>query len=146
MHEEEKTGSCLCGQIRFRARGRPLWVSHCHCNSCRRNTGAPITTFVGYNKNKVTFDGQRTIYKSSPGVRRGFCANCGTPLTYESDRCDEEIHFYISIMDEPDEFIPGRHVFHDEHISWLELDDDLPRFSGLDRGKPSSWGPKRSAE
>lgn len=144
MKEKTSSGECLCGRVRFKAAGSPLWVSHCHCNSCRRSTGAPVTTFVGYNKDDVTFYGQRTFYASSPGVRRGFCADCGTPLTYESDRCDAEVHFYISVMDLPDKFIPDRHVFYGERLSWLELNDGLPRFSGIDRDEPSSWGPKHS--
>ena len=146
MNEEMNTGKCLCGAIKFRTTGQPLWVAHCHCNTCRRSTGAPVTTFLGFNKNQVTFDGQRNFYTSSPGVKRGFCARCGTPLTYESERCDDEVHFYVSVMDEPDAFVPERHVFYEEHINWLELNDDLPRFSGFDRNKPSSWGPKRRGD
>lgn len=72
-------------------------------------------------------------------------AHCGTPLSYESERCPGEIHFYISVMDTPDVFKPQRHVFHEEHISWLEQNDDLPRYEGIDRDEPSSWGPKRSS-
>lgn len=139
---DTQTGKCLCGAVSFQATGSPLWVAHCHCNSCRRSTGAPVTTFVGYNKTQVIFGGERSFYASSPGVRRGFCGQCGTPLTYESDRCASEVHFYISVMDEPGAFDPQKHVFHDEHISWLELNDDLPRYAGLDRETPHSWGPK----
>ena len=144
MNEHVTSGKCFCGQIPFRVRGAPLWVAHCHCNSCRRSTGAPITTFVGFDKKQVSFEGDRMFYSSSPGVKRGFCANCGTPMTYESDRCENEIHFYISVMDEPERFIPERHVFYDEHIKWFEVNDDLPRFAGFDRDQPASWGPKYS--
>ena len=137
------TGKCHCGRISFAAAGDPLWVAHCHCNSCRRSTGAPVTTFIGFNRQQVSFTGDRKIYNSSPDVYRGFCENCGTPLSYESDRSPGEIHFYISVIDTPQAFIPNRHVFYDEHIPWLEINDDLPRFDGLDRNHPGSWGPKR---
>ena len=144
MNEQVTSGKCLCGQIKFRVQGAPLWVAHCHCNSCRRSTGAPVTTFVGFDKQQVSFEGDRVFYNSSPGVQRGFCAHCGTPMTYESDRCENEVHFYISVIDDPEQFIPERHVFYDEHIKWLEVNDDLPRFSGFDRDQPTSWGPKHS--
>ena len=65
-------------------------------------------------------------------------------MTYESDQCENEIHFYICVMDDPEIFIPERHVFYDEHIKWLEVNDDLPRFAGFDRDQPVSWGPKHS--
>ena len=126
------TGGCFCGAIKFEAHGDPLWICHCHCNSCRRNTGAPVTTFVGLLKEQFTWlSGTPKVYSSSPGVRRSFCADCGTPLCYEADRCDDQIHMYVSVMDRPDDFVPTKHVFVGEKISWLELDDGLPRKEGM---------------
>ena len=140
---DKQTGRCFCGNIRFEAEGRRLWVAHCHCESCRRSTGAPVTTFVGFNKDQLTYTrGERHFYESSPGVRRGFCADCGTPMTYEADRCPDEVHLYISTLDEPGAFQPQLHVFHAERIPWLELNDDLPRHSGFSSdGGTTSWGP-----
>lgn len=138
-------GRCFCGNIQFEARGKPLWVAHCHCESCRRNTGAPVTTFVGFNKEQLTYTrGERNFYHSSPGVQRGFCADCGTPMTYESDRCPGEVHLYISTLDDCGAFVPELHVFFAERIPWMEVEDDLPRYAGTSRdAEPSSWGPSR---
>lgn len=137
------TGRCLCGNLQFEVRGRQLWVAHCHCDSCRRNTGSAVATFVGYRKEQLTYTrGERTFYQSSSGVQRGFCANCGTPMTYEADRCPDEVHLYVSTLDNPCEFRPQLHVFFAERISWMELEDDLPRYEGLTQGsEPVSWGP-----
>jgi hypothetical protein len=104
-----------------------------------------VATFVGYKKEQLTYTrGQRKFYQSSPDVERGFCADCGTPLTYESDRCPEEVHLYISTLDEPGAYEPQVHVFVAERIPWMELDDALPRYEGLSAGNaPASWGPLR---
>ena len=142
MNGPAHKGRCLCGRISFEADTKPLWVDYCHCNSCRRSTGAPVTTFVAFHRDSVRVTGEPKAYSSSPGVYRSFCGHCGTPLSYESDDCPGEIHFYISVMDAPDIYLPQRHVFHEEHISWLELNDDLPRYEGLARNEPASWGPK----
>ena len=142
MSENTHAGGCLCGAIRFQAHGKPLWVDYCHCHSCRRNTGAPVTSFVGFRPGVVQFQGERTFYPSSPGVRRGFCSRCGTPMTYETDDLPDEIHFYISVMDAPEDFVPTQHVFHDEAIDWFEVHDGLPRYEGTNRETPDSWGPK----
>lgn len=137
------TGRCLCGNLQFELRGRRLWVAHCHCQSCRRNTGSAVATFVGYNKDQLTYTrGERKFYQSSPGVQRGFCADCGTPMTYEADRCPDEVHLYVSTIDNPGAFQPQVHVFLGERIPWLELEDDLPRYEGFSEGaEPVSWGP-----
>jgi hypothetical protein len=34
-------GGCLCGAVRFIATGQPKAVYWCHCQSCRRHSGAP---------------------------------------------------------------------------------------------------------
>ena len=135
-------GRCLCGNVRFELRGKPLWVAHCHCNSCRRNTGSAVATFVGYNKEQLTYTrGERKFYESSPGVERGFCADCGTPMTYEANWCPDEVHLYVSTFDDPGAHRPQVHVFFAERIPWMELEDDLPRYEGLTPdATPVSWG------
>ncbi len=126
--KEVSRGSCLCGGVQYEVHGEPEWVSHCHCQSCRRNTGCAIVTFLGYRTEKVQFThGSRSFYASSPGVRRGFCKDCGTPVSYEADRFPGEVHLYISAMENPDDFVPQRHVHYEEKISWFEPGDNLPR-------------------
>jgi hypothetical protein len=141
--DEMTRGRCLCGNLRFELRGRRLWVAHCHCDSCRRNTGSAVATFVGYRKDQLSYTrGERKFYQSSPGVRRGFCAECGTPMTYEADRCPDEVHLYLSTIDNPGAFVPQLHVFFAERIPWMDLVDDLPRYEGLTPdAEPLAWGP-----
>ena len=142
------SGRCLCGNLQFEVHGRRLWVAHCHCDSCRRNTGSAVATFVGYRKEQLTYTrGERRFYESSPGVQRGFCADCGTPMTYEADRCPDEVHLYISTLDNPGDFKPQLHVFIAERIPWMEVHDDLPRYEGFSTdAKPVSRGPLHSRQ
>jgi hypothetical protein len=122
------TGQCLCGAVHFHYKGDPLWVGHCHCHSCRRNTGCAVVTFVGYAPEKIVFTtDSRKYFQSSVGVRRGFCPDCGTPVSYESDRYPTEIHLYVSAFDRPDEFEPTHHVYFSEKIRWFDCADDLKR-------------------
>jgi hypothetical protein len=119
------TGGCMCGAVRYQVPGEPVWVGHCHCKSCRRHTGAPVATLVGFEGDRVKFtNGDRKIYNSSPGVGRGFCDQCGTSLTFEGK---SSINFHISTLDNPDDYVPDRHFFHGHRIAWFEVADDLPR-------------------
>src|SRR5262245_27881269 len=94
MAEVVHTGRCLCGAVRFEARGPAKWTAYCHCNSCRKHTGAPVSAFAGFERSDVTFTGEPAFFVSSPGVKRGFCSVCGSTLTYEGDRWPTEIHFH----------------------------------------------------
>lgn len=115
-------GQCLCGAIRFTAEDPPKWTSYCHCASCRRQTGAPVSAYAGFESATVQFtQGTPTYYVSSPGVRRGFCAQCGSTLTYEGDRWPGEVHLHIGAFDDPSTLAPAGHAFADERLPWLHL-------------------------
>ncbi len=127
------SGGCLCGDIRFEASGEPLWICHCHCNSCRRNTASPMTTWIGFSPEQVRFsDDRRSFYGSSPGVRRGFCARCGTPVSYQTERHPDQLHLYVASLDNPEDFPPRYHVYYSRKIEWLHADEQLPRHLGSD--------------
>ena len=134
---EPRAGGCMCGSQRYQVSGTPFWVGHCHCQSCRHHTGAPVVTFVGFKKAQVVFTkGTRQIYNSSPGVGRGFCAHCGTPLTWEGKsnlpERGEILEFYISTFDDPNAFVPTNHVWYQDKVAWFDVADDLPRYHGFD--------------
>ena len=103
----EIKGGCLCGTVRFAFAEPVLWLAHCHCASCRRNTGAAVATFVGVARDCYRLiSGTPAVYASSPGVHRSFCGRCGTPLTYEAERWPGEVHINIGAVDEPGRFPP----------------------------------------
>lgn len=146
MNQEQKlSGGCLCGAVRYEASGQPFAVSHCHCRTCRKHNGAPVVTLAGYSVDQVRFSGTaRSFYASSPGVARAFCANCGTPLTWEGDAGElgRILEIHISTFDNPEALAPTAHAFYPERISWFDIADDLPRFAGFaDEGEPLCHGP-----
>lgn len=136
----DQTGRCLCGDIRFSFYGPLNWQGHCHCDSCRRASSAPMTSFLGVPDGQWQWTGKEpATYESSPGVRRRFCPRCGSQVAYEADQFAGEIHFYAATLDQPEAFAPTFHVFAAEAVSWLEIDDDLPRYSGM-LGTPKIGG------
>lgn len=78
---ELHSGGCQCGAIRFKA-GDFGRSSICHCRMCQKAFGGFFGALVTANSFEVT-RGQLAHWNSSDQVKRGFCANCGTPLTYE---------------------------------------------------------------
>ena len=142
----EYAGACLCGAIRWRTAVSPFWSAHCHCVSCRRATGAPVASFMGFGKSAVHWNGQRQFYRSSPGVTRGFCASCGTPLSYMSTRWPGEIHLYAATLNDPSVFKPEAHVHWSERVPYLTVTDELPKHAGSSPGAlPSQQGEKNDS-
>ncbi len=131
------TGGCMCGAVRYGTTGEPSRVLHCHCQSCRRHTGAPAATLAVFKADQIEFSGDdRKIYDSAPDVGRAFCANCGTSLTWETVFGDEGpiCAIHISTFDNPDALTPTAHSFYPERISWFDVADDLPRYEGFVAG------------
>ncbi len=123
------SGGCLCGAVRYEITGAPLWSGYCHCESCRRATGAPVAAFIGVNQAAVAFTGEPPeVYPSSPGVERWFCGVCGSPLAYVGERWPGEVHLYTASLDAPEQHPPRFHVNCREQLPWLVLGDALPRF------------------
>jgi len=129
MADLETTGHCLCGRVSYRATGEPNWRCYCHCESCRRAAGVPVTAFASFPIAHFRFEGEPSRYTSSPGVTRSFCGHCGTPLTYEAKDMPGEIHLMVGSSDDPAaaHLAPQYHVFDNERISWVDIGADLPR-------------------
>ena len=121
---EQFEGGCLCGAVRFIATGKPKGIYWCHCQSCRRHTGAPVAVFAQYDRGAYTVTrGEITKFDSTPGqTRRGFCSRCGSTLTCESLPGPVETHFHIGAFDQAEKLHPSRkHYFREECLPWLHL-------------------------
>lgn len=126
------SGGCLCGRVRYQARGDVQHLSFCHCESCRRAIGAPMVPWGTFaRKNFSIVQGRLAEYRSSPGVTRGFCADCGTSLTYRRDQRAEEIDLTLSSLDQPGTLTPLMHIWVEDKPAWVVIADGLPQFARL---------------
>jgi hypothetical protein len=145
MSQPPVRGHCFCRSVEFEYNGEPNWVVHCHCESCRRATSSPITTWISVPRTALRFaKGAPRYFVSSAGTRRGFCESCGSPLTYEHERIPDEVHLYAVSLADPARIMPSAHVYVAEQLPWFEVADHLPRYMGTRRGgaAPVRIGPK----
>jgi hypothetical protein len=146
MSDTEKlAGGCMCKAVRYETTGEPFAVTHCHCESCRKHSGAAAVTLVGFKADQVAFSGDaRKIHESSAGVGRAFCGKCGSPLTWEGDGAElgPIFEMHIGTFDNPEALVPTGHAFEPERISWFDIADNLPRYEGFaEDGPPLRHGP-----
>jgi hypothetical protein len=120
------TGACLCGAVRVEAVGPPRRVTHCHCEMCRRTTGAVAGTFATWEMHAVRFVGNLARYDSSGRGWRGFCSRCGSSICFGYKPRPERIYVAVGVLDAPNAFPAGFHDHRESQIAWLHLDDDLP--------------------
>ena len=128
-----KSGHCLCGRISFSYDGEPSWACYCHCDDCTRNCASPVTAFLGVPLSGFqwlvdSMPAAPRYYSSSPGVKRFFCDQCGTPMAFQATHYPGEIHLYAATLDNPETFTPAFHVHHASHKSWLGMEDMLKKY------------------
>jgi hypothetical protein len=135
-----RTGHCLCGAVRFAYDGPETWRAHCHCESCRRQTASPFTTFMGVPDGAWRWTGVApAVYASSPGVRRMFCPTCGAPVAYAATAFRARSTSTPRLLDDAAAFEPQAHVHWNERLPWMHLSDDLPKgLSARGAGGPGS--------
>ena len=120
------TGGCLCGAIRFEASEPPRRVTHCHCETCRKASGAVVATFATFERSAVTWQGTPGRYESSDIAWREFCPSCGTTLTYNYIHSPARVFIALGSFDDPSAFPAQFHDFHHAKVAWLHLDEELP--------------------
>ena len=129
-------GGCLCGALRYRAAvGDSRTVTHCYCRMCRKATGGTFVTWAEFPAKDFVFTkGQPRYFKSSDLAERAFCGTCGYQFTYqavgEPEGISESIWVAVGSTDRPGDIEPTHHIFTDNQLPWLHLDDGLPRWPG----------------
>jgi hypothetical protein len=83
MTTQAVTGGCQCGAVRYAISG-PLHNPHiCHCRMCQKAFGNYFAALVGTRRENLTWTrGEPASFRSSSVVQRGFCRDCGTPLSF----------------------------------------------------------------
>jgi hypothetical protein len=142
MSDFRMTGGCQCGAVRYALLEQPDNPHICHCRMCQKAFGsffAPLTG-VPLDKFEVT-RGVLATFKSSGLVERGFCAQCGTPLSFrfvDSDR----ISVSIGSLDEPEKVEPSHQFGNEARLSWFAK---LPSLPGSETTTETDT-PKRAAD
>lgn len=118
------TGGCACGQVRYRASIEPdgYW---CHCRMCQRAVGNVAAAFVNARQADIIWTGALAEWQSSAIARRGYCAACGTPLTFRYDDGDN-IDLTVGSLDDPAAVRLTSHFGVESRVPGWIADDDLP--------------------
>ena len=121
------TGGCQCGAVRYRLEAEPKGSSICHCRMCQKASGGPFMAFTGVrSKDLVWTRGSPKTFASSEMAERGFCANCGTPLTYRIINRDR-ISVSIGSLDNPSAVAPTMQYGGESKLPWLHAIGALPQ-------------------
>jgi uncharacterized glyoxalase superfamily protein PhnB len=133
------TGGCQCGAIRFRAAalGRP---SFCHCRMCQKAFGATGGALVTA-KGLTWARGAPKYFWSSKAIKRGFCADCGTPLTFDYPIAGgaRATDLAIAAFDRAGEIAPVIQLSPEEALPWTASVTSLPGYPDAEHQSRQAW-------
>jgi hypothetical protein len=127
-----KTGSCLCGAVKYEVHGPLRDVIACHCRQCRKQTGTYMSaTAVQDEYLKIVEARGLKWYRSSAEARRGFCGECGSVLFWKAEGRDYTAVAAGSLDGRSGLKLAG-HIFCDDAGDYYEIaggDYRLPQWS-----------------
>ncbi|MGB3501071.1 MAG: GFA family protein [Mesorhizobium sp.] len=125
-------GGCLCGDVRFAAKGEPYRVGICHCLDCRKHHGALFHASAIFAEGSVSVEGATHEYAG-----RHFCPRCGSSVFARSG---DEIEINIGSLDDVDRFRPTYELWTSRRERWL------PTFPVLHSYEHDRTGDSRSED
>ena len=129
------TGGCLCGAVRYEARGEPSLCGHCYCSDCRKASGSGFIPFMGFASANVRFSGEtrqsRTRAFRGGEAVRNHCAVCGS-LVFGGVVGEDDSHtIYAGSLDDPSAFHPTIAIFTRDRPAWAALPAGLTTFETM---------------
>ena len=119
------TGGCLCGSIRYEITGPIIRSYACHCNFCKKATGAAFRSAIGVNRSSLKISGdtlstyKHIISEHGRALWPSFCGRCGTGIGSTLERFPELQVINIGTLDKPEEIEVSMHYYSDEALPWI---------------------------
>ena len=135
MTDTALKGGCLCGAVRYEITGAPMMAGHCHCEHCRKSSGAAHASFAAYPVEAVKITGKLTHFKTKAdsGMMsdRGFCPTCGSWVSGNPEAMPSVIAITLATLDDPEAVAPQMRFYDKRRISWDTVDPALPAFPAM---------------
>jgi hypothetical protein len=140
MTDSTLSGGCQCGAVRYALLEEPADPHICHCRMCQKAFGSFFAPLTGVRRESFKLTrGELATFMSSDQAERGFCRNCGTPLTFRYLH-SPRIAVSIGSLDRPERVMPQTQYGIEGRLSWFAdlaglpgdktTEDDDPALAG----------------
>ena len=121
-------GGCLCGSARYQLTAHPIAVNACHCNACKKLTGATNLLMLLGERGAFSFTGEVARYRRRADSGREIdivrCANCGVRMWHEPLSAPNLIFVAAGTLDDPTWAVPASHIWVENASAGVLIHDD----------------------
>ncbi|HEX5079101.1 MAG TPA: GFA family protein [Geminicoccaceae bacterium] len=130
------TGGCQCGAVRYAFYAEPSSADICHCRMCQKAMGNLFMASASVPHADFAWTaGAPAIWQSSAIAERGFCAACGTPLSFRY-LAGERISVTTGSLDQPARARPTAQLGVESRVPWFHELAGLPESRTEDHPPP----------
>jgi hypothetical protein len=127
-------GGCLCGAVRYALKARPLAVNACHCNACKKLTGATNLLMVLAMREAFEHSGEVQRYRRRADSGREIdivrCAICGVRMWHEPLAGPQFVFVAVGTLDDPSWAVPTSHIWTEVASPGVSFHDDAVAIEG----------------
>ena len=126
-------GGCACGRIRYECSEQPIVQLICHCRDCQRASGSAFAALLAVPSDRLEFSGSELKYhslKADSGrtMRRGFCRECGSPVSIRRPETPLIEFLQAASLDDPSKFHPTCEVWVSSADPWHPIHSATQKF------------------
>jgi hypothetical protein len=125
------TGACLCKSVRYALNGPIKAAANCHCNICKKMTGAAFATvaIVAEESLEITRgEKELSAYVVSDNATKYFCRSCGTPVFNVHKKFPGNRMLPVGALDDPAAVTPAINVYCESMLPWVKGIAELTSF------------------
>jgi hypothetical protein len=128
---QERTGGCLCSQVRFRLLGEPVVSRLCWCRDCQHIAGNGTANAI-FATEAIEIEGEPSEYtsvaESGNSVRKRFCGKCGSHLFADNTGRLGFTVVRLGTLDDPSSITPQANIWVSSAPAWACLNSQLQAF------------------
>jgi hypothetical protein len=128
--ERVRTASYGCGKLKAEARGAPVDVYVCSCQSCQKKSGSAFTYAAIFPEASVSVTGERRSWRnhgeSGQWIENNFCPTCGISVFFHGEGLPGLIGISAGCLSDRDFPKPNRLFWSSRRHRWLEFPADVP--------------------
>jgi hypothetical protein len=131
-----RSGTCLCGAVRYTLSADPVAVRVCWCRDCQRlAANGTVNMIVPVEALAVEGAPAEHVGRADSGntMRRRFCPQCGTHLFSHSSGRPQFVVVRVGTLDDPSSVRPSANIWTCSAPAWACLD---ARLDAYDRQPP----------
>lgn len=139
MSDFDVSGSCLCGQVRYRVRGPARVFQYCHCTRCQKVTGSAHASNIIVDPSHFEWvDGESLVGRyEHPEAKHfavSFCTHCGSALPWLTQSA-RSVVVPAGTLDQDPGIRPRHNIFLADKAPWYVGSDSIRQYQALPTDK-----------